>query len=149
AYNGFNLLVGDADVLHYYSNRGDAPRAVDPGVHGVSNHLLDTPWPKVERGKRALAGLIAGGGPVEVEALFEILADDARALDDNLPATGVGLEAERMLSPVFIVSPTYGTRSSTVVLVGADDRVTFVERAYDPRPRSWAEADFQFRLGAD
>jgi len=148
-YNGFNLLAGDACSLHYYSNRDRDPRAFAPDLHGISNHLLDTAWPKVEQGKRSLARLIKNNEQIEPEALFEILADAARAPDDALPETGVGLEVERMLSPVFITSPAYGTRSSTVVLVDADKRVTFVERRFTPGRTVWEQNEFQFRQGTN
>jgi uncharacterized protein with NRDE domain len=80
-HQGFNLLLGDATGLHYFSNRGDVPYAVAPGIHGVSNHHLDSPWPKVERGKRALAGLLAGGAEPSVAELLTILGDHLRPPD--------------------------------------------------------------------
>lgn len=137
-YNGFNLLAGDASGFYYYSNREGVPRELKPGVYGLSNHLLDTPWPKVGRVKEAaaaaieaLAGMADGrGGALAPETFFDILAERAQAADERLPDTGVGLEVERMLSPLFIVSPAYGTRSSTVVLVGREGRVTFAERTH-------------------
>lgn len=148
-YKGFNLIVGGGGRLYYYSNRGKAPLEIQPGVHGLSNHLLDTPWPKVERGRTALAGLLESGGALSPEAVFEILADDARARDEMLPETGVGLELERMLSPLFIESRIYGTRSSTVVLFNRRQEVIFIERTH---PREGIEArevryEFEIRSG--
>ena len=130
AYNGFNLLAGDARSLYYFSNRGGAPAKLAPGVYGLSNHLLDTPWPKVVRGKRALAEVVESGDALAPEAVVQILSDRVRAADAELPDTGVGVLVERLLSPLFIVSPGYGTRCSTVVLVGRDGRLTFVERTF-------------------
>jgi len=134
-YNGFNLLVGNPDELFCFSNRGGRHR-VEPGIHGLSNRLLDTPWPKVERGKEALAALLKKGKPTP-EKMLDLLADQSRPPEGSLPDTGVGLEWERILSPLFIVSPVYGTRSSTVLLVDRSGEVTFVERTFnngaDPR----------------
>ena len=131
-YNGFNLLVGDHLEIWYYSNRISSARMLDPGLYGLSNHVLDTPWPKVQRGKQRLSELLAHNSTVDPEALLEILSDRTPAEDDLLPHTGIGLEMERILSPIFIVSPDYGTRSSTVLLIDKDEHVTFVERSFDP-----------------
>lgn len=130
AYDGFNLLAGDAQTLYYFSNRGGAPSKLAPGVYGLSNHLLDTPWPKVARGKRALGEVIGTGDALAPEAVIEILFDRVRAADAELPDTGVGVEVERVLSPLFIASPGYGTRSSTVVLIDREGKLTFVERSF-------------------
>jgi uncharacterized protein with NRDE domain len=132
AYNGYNLLLGDLEQLYYYSNRADGVLALAPGVHGLSNHLLDTPWPKVVRGKEALAGLIEAGG-FSMEELFSLLADNSKAPDDALPETGVELELERLLSSIFIESARYGTRSSTILVVDNYRQATFIERTFDGR----------------
>lgn len=145
-YNGFNLLAGDREELWYYSNRGGAPAEVAPGIHGLSNHLLDTPWPKVERGREALARLLAGGREPATEELFALLADRAQAPDQFLPDTGVGIERERLLSPLFIDAPGYGTRSSTLLLVGHDGAVTFIERSFDSPGIPREDAAFSFVL---
>jgi uncharacterized protein with NRDE domain len=130
-YDGYNILLGDLAQLYYYSNRSDRMMPLSPGIHGLSNHLLDTPWPKVVRGKQALAGLI-GAGPPSSEGLFAILADRTKAPDAELPETGVGLELERLLSSIFIESARYGTRSSTVLLVDRYRQATFIERSFHP-----------------
>jgi uncharacterized protein with NRDE domain len=129
-YGGYNLIVGDTDGLSYYSNRSEGPLPLTPGIHGVSNHLLDTPWPKVVRGKQSLARVLEAD-EFSVQELFAILADGRQAPDGELPDTGVGLELERLLSSIFIKSERYGTRSSTVLLVDAERRATFVERNFD------------------
>ena len=131
-YNGFNLLAGDLHTLGYFSNRHGRPRVLPPGVYGLSNHLLDTAWPKVTSGKSTLAALLRRGEPQLTEALLELLADSSRPSDDLLPETGIGRDWERLLSSAFIVSDGYGTRSSTVVLVGRDRRALFVERSFGP-----------------
>lgn len=117
AYNGFNLVLGDADTLIWFSNHGqDDPRnglPLAPGIYGLSNGLLDAPWPKVLKTKAEFASLLCQGAPDE--AYFEMLADTTCAPDLRLPDTGVPLDVERMLSAVRIEAPGYGTRSSTVV----------------------------------
>ncbi len=127
-YNGFNLLVGAGGALHYFSNRG-ARRALTPGLYGLSNHLLDTPWPKVVRAKDLLRTILEAER-IEPEALFALLADETKAPDDALPDTGVGLEWERLLSPIFIRSPKYGTRASTVVLTNRRGGTDVYERTF-------------------
>ena len=148
AYNGFNLLAGDLDDLYYFSNRGNHVTAIPPGIHGLSNHLLNTPWPKVERGKKILAELLQQDTQELIEGLFAVLADRAVAHDDALPDTGVGLSRERVLSPAFISSPTYGTRSSTVVLADNQGRVVFVERTFGERGKPLQTVTGRFTLEA-
>jgi len=145
-YNGFNLLIGSAERLWWYSNRYDEqPHRIIPGIHGLSNHLLDTPWPKVERGKRALEHLIVGEKEITAEQVFPILEDRSPAADEELPDTGVGQELERVLSAPFIHTQYYGTRSSTVLLIEHTGSVTFVERSFNPRDESQKEARYEFR----
>lgn len=129
--NGFNLIAGDPSQLFYYSNRDkQPPRKLKPGIYGLSNHLLDTPWPKVEKGKKELAALLSGAG-LRPDDLFALLSDRTAPSDDRLPDTGVGLKWERRLSPIFITGRTYGTRSSAVVLMGRSGRITFAEKNFD------------------
>jgi uncharacterized protein with NRDE domain len=147
AYSGFNLLVGDPRSLHWYANRqARGPRALAPGIYGVSNHLLDTPWPKVARGKRALAELLAPRGRPDPERLLSILLDRTFAADHELPDTGVGAEWERVLSAPFIVSPEYGTRASTALLVDRHGRALFHERSFEPGTGRRSEARFEFEM---
>lgn len=143
AFNGFNLLVMDGTTLGYFSNRGQGMRTLPPGVYGVSNHLLDTPWPKVTRGKDDLRAALALEDDDALEArLFEALARRDPAPEAELPETGVGAERERALSSAFIVTPEYGTRSSTVLLVGRDGEVRMTERT-----TGGTEARHRFRVG--
>ncbi len=125
-YSGFNLLASDGDSLWWTSNRGAGPQRLDPGVYLLSNHLLDTPWPKVELLR---AGLLAQLSQPEPEALLALLQDERKAADIDLPDTGIGLAMERLLSAPFIRSPQYGTRASTVVLAGRD-RIRFIEQGH-------------------
>lgn len=133
-YNGFNLLVGDASGLFYFSNRGSGIRKLEPGLYGLSNHLLNTPWPKVEKGKAALGEIVANKQELDVEEIFGILYDKRCPPDEMLPDTGVELSWERTLSPLFITSPFYGTRSSSVVLLQKSGEATFAERTFESRP---------------
>ncbi|MFB6248930.1 MAG: NRDE family protein [Salinibacter sp.] len=129
-YNGFNLLLGTPESLYYLNNRGSDVRPVEPGVHGLSNDRLDTPWLKVERATHGLRRRLDRGDPTP-EALLDLLDDRRSAPTEALPDTGVGPDRERMLSPIFIESERYGTRASTVLLVGRDGTITFVERSFD------------------
>jgi len=142
SYNGFNLLVGDGAELLFYSSRTGRSEAVSPGIHGLSNHLLDTPWPKVVTAKAAMSEVLDDDGDRISEGLFTILSDAEGVPDAALPDTGVGMEWERMLAPIFIVSPDYGTRSATVLLQDHSGRVCFVERTL-PDNR---EVSFQFDI---
>ncbi len=129
-YQGFNLLIGSGDALYYYSNRKGIPIELQPGIYGLSNHLLDTDWPKIERGKGLFRDVVTRGGAL-VDELFTVLGDREQPADEFLPNTGVGLEWERILSSIFITSPTYGTRSSAVVLIDNEGNTEFQERTYE------------------
>ena len=131
-YNGFNLLLGDGEELCWYSNRDGRVVRLPPGIHGISNRLLDTPWPKVVRGKEMLETVLRNAEAPSPEDLFRILMDRTFPPDEMLPSTGVDLEWERILSPLFIRSPVYGTRSSTVLFIGKDRRITLLERTFGP-----------------
>ena len=134
-YNGYNLVLGDRDTLYWYSNRGaEDPRngkPLEPGrIYGISNGLLDTPWPKVLRTKAQFASLLCQGAPED--AYFEMLADTTRAPDLRLPETGMPIEVERMLSPVCIEMEGYGTRTSTVVKLYREGEPELHERVVQP-----------------
>jgi uncharacterized protein with NRDE domain len=146
-YNGFNLIAGDGRQLFYFSNREGRARGLSPAIYGLSNHLLDTAWPKVTSSKNALQALLTGDGAELVPSLFALLADRRQTADQALPRTGVGLAWERLLSSAFIVSNEYGTRSSTVVLVGRDDDVVFIERSFGPNGVAAGEVRHEFRIG--
>lgn len=128
-YPGYNLLAGDETELYYYSNKGQKLQTVDPGIYGVSNHLLNTEWPKVQKGKEGMSQIINGVQVELVEKLLTMLQNVDLAPDELLPHTGVSLEWERRLSPLFIKSENYGTRSSTVMLM-ADKAIQYVERVF-------------------
>ena len=145
AFNGFNLLVGNPSALWYYSNVADNMQPLESGLYGLSNHLLDTAWPKVEKGKRRLREIIQKG-EVAPHKLLDLLGDTAQAPDTDLPQTGVPLEWERKLSAMCIQTPDYGTRVSTAILIDTANRVTFVERSREPGNNAGAEVTYDFTL---
>jgi uncharacterized protein with NRDE domain len=147
-YNGFSVILGDPSHLYYFSNRHGTIE-LTPGLYGLSNSLLNTPWSKVERGKQRLGALLSQTGDPLPEDLFSILKDQTRPEDRQLPDTGIGLEWERILSSMFITSPIYGTRSSSLLLVDRQRRVTFVERIYNGGSEPWVTAKFQFGIAGD
>jgi uncharacterized protein with NRDE domain len=146
-YPGFNLLVGNADSLHYFSNRDeDVPRRLPPGTHGLSNHRLGTPWPKLRRTEEALQQLLTEP-ELTSSQLLELLADRSAADQDELRDTGLPRELERALSAPFVVHPQYGTRCSTAVLVGHDGRAIVHERRFDADARESGSTRIEFMTG--
>jgi uncharacterized protein with NRDE domain len=145
AYNGFNLLVGNSEEFYYLSNYQTGIDKVTIGLHGLSNHLLETPWPKVKSGKQKFELLLTSES-ITSQKLFEFLYDGERATDDQLPDTGIGLERERALSSMFIKSPGYGSRCSTVILIDQENHVEFSERVYDLATFEYTTKTFRFRI---
>ncbi|MGE6384376.1 NRDE family protein [Pseudomonas sp. NPDC078416] len=139
-YGGFNLLVGDRHQLHFLNANDPTPLRLEAGVYGVSNAGLDTPWPKLVKAKAALSEQLHTPDP---EALFGFLADHGPAPEAELPNTGVGLATEKLLSSVFIASPNYGTRASTVLLVNGDGSRRLIERSFGPYGGRLGEVDLQ------
>lgn len=131
-YNGFNLLIWDGQSLCHYSNEERKINHVEPGVHALSNHLLDTPWPKVTQLTADLKSLYADNQIDDPEQLFRKLQNVGQAPPDELPDTGVPPAWERTLSAMFIESETYGTRVSSVLQIRQDGQVYFEERAFVP-----------------
>ena len=144
-YNGFNLIVGSPAALWYLSNYKSGVEKITSGVHGLSNALLDTPWPKVVSGKNKFEQIVKQD-KIEADALFTLLLDERVAPDDQLPDTGVGLERERQLSSMFIKSPGYGSRCSTVVLIDKSNHVLFAERVYDLQTFQYTTKKFEFDI---
>lgn len=145
-YGGFSLLVGDGERLYSLSNRGAGIEELPAGVHGLSNHLLNTPWPKVTLGKRRVAALFESGESELVKGLFDALADRTAAPDTDLPDTGVGTGRERELSPAFVAGERYGTRASTVLLVSRGNQVIFIERRFGAMGAPLGETTRRFAL---
>lgn len=145
-FNGFNLLVGSVNQLMYYSNKTDTPQSLDSGLYGLSNHLLDTPWPKTEQSKQKLYQVIQQD-EINLPALFKLLQNDQEAPDSELPNTGIPKELERAVSPIFIKTENYGTRCSTVLLVSKNGEVTFEERRYKTRSTEVKERNkYEFKI---
>ncbi len=142
-YGGFNLLLLDSKGLYYASNRSPAHRAVEPGIHGLSNHLLDTGWPKVEAGKAKLQEQLERPREQLIGELFKVLADRSKWPDEHLPHTGVSIEWERKLSAAFIHSPGYGTRASTVMVLDRQGHLDFVERGFDAGGQCTGQRQFR------
>lgn len=141
-FAGFNLLCGDRQSLWWYSNRGGPPQRLTPGIYGLSNELLDTPWPKVQASKTTLAGLCADDAP-STGALMDLLQDRQTHPATADPAIGLDAALAQALSAIFIDTPRYGTRCSTVLRLGADGRAEFVERRHAPER---GESHFRFPL---
>jgi uncharacterized protein with NRDE domain len=151
AYNGFNLIAGDPAGLYYYTNRATRIRQLQPGLYGISNHVLDTSWPKVKKGKMRLQGQLNGKEKIDFEKIFEILSDNSLPPDDELPDTGVGLHWERILSPLFISSADYGTRSSSIVLLDKSGRASIRERTFfntGNKIKEGATRKFSFKINS-
>jgi uncharacterized protein with NRDE domain len=130
-YNGFNIILSEGGRWVYYSNRGGTLQELTPGIHGLSNRALNTPWPKVTRSCRAVEECLSALRPPAVEDLMQVLQDRTIPPDEDLPRTGLTLEWERRLGSIFIRSDIYGTRSSTVLLVAKDGSARICERTFD------------------
>ncbi|MDQ6917521.1 MAG: NRDE family protein [Pseudomonadota bacterium] len=165
-YHGFNLIVGvvdggvsafrartaaaDASAAHphlaaYASNRASGAISLSAGIHGLSNHLLETPWPKVVQSRARLAAALEGEA-LDTAAAFALLADRTPADDAALPTTGLPRHRERLLSSAFILSPEYGTRCSTLLTIGRDGSAEFIERSFDPTGAITGEAAYAFTI---
>lgn len=142
-YNPFNLIIGELPNLLYYSQVTNQIAEIGPGVHGLSNHLLNTPWPKVKKSTTKLTELLRDTGEIDPDRIFEILADSQRADLQELPDTGVDIEWEQVLSSIFVSSPTYGTRNSTIVLMDGKGSILFIERSFIPGQSMWKEAAYR------
>ncbi len=130
-YRGFNLLLGRPGELHYYGNRAGPPEALGPGTYALSNGTLHDDWVKMRQAKQAFTRILRG--PVKPESLLQMMADESRPPDTELPDTGVGLTLERLLSARFIRTDEYGTRAITVLLVRRDGEARLLEQNFDHR----------------
>lgn len=137
-YGPFSLLAGDRDSLWYVSSHNDGATSVAPGVHVLSNHLLDTPWPKVSR----IRARLGDAADCDIVRLLDLLRDTEPAEDHELPDTGLARETERLLSAPFVRSAEYGTRSSLALVM--DARIRMAERSYDPEARVRGEIAWEF-----
>lgn len=148
-YSGFNLLLSDGDSLWYASNRAEQfARPLPPGVYGLSNEFLDTPWPKLRRVRRRFEAWLGDPSQTGASGLFALLDDRATATaDEELPRTGVPLEWERVLSAPFVLHPDYGTRASTVLLLEPSGAGYLAERRFDAQGVLMGETEFTLVAG--
>ena len=144
-YSGFNLLVGGPRALYYFSNRGpNAPRVLDPGIYGLSNHLIDTPWPKLKRTREKFTEILTQS-EVRPDDLFALLNDREQANEGDLPSTGLPADWERLVSAPFILNERYGTRCSSVLMVDRNGTTTLHERRFDSTGIQTGTTRFEFK----
>ena len=146
AYNGFNLMFSDGEQLAVFESVAGEGRLLGPGVYGLSNHLLDTPWPKVQNAKSALGAALAR--LPDQQPLLDLLRDERQADDALLPRTGVSLAWERLLSSAFICAPGYGTRCSSILSMDRHGRVRFCEWSWDESGQAAGEVEYCFESAA-
>lgn len=144
-YDGFNLIYGTFNQLNYCTNRGGSSGPIPPGLHTLSNHLLDSRWPKTVSARERLEQITVAAH-VDPDAVFSALSDPQPFADGQLPDTGIGLERERLLSPLFIEGTEYGTRSTTVLLIEHSGDVTYCERCYDAAHEVTSDRTYTFRI---
>ena len=149
-FNGFNLLFGDARQLWYLTNITPSLEQLEPGIHAVSNHLLNSDWPKCQAARDALRQTLSMSDLRNSDVLFDCLTDRTIAGDERLPSTGVPLALERSLSAVFVQLPGYGTRSSTVAAMAHDGNGLVLERTWDEQGLEGpaVELPFQWRINS-
>ena len=145
-YNPFNLLVGNLEQLCYFNQLTAEILPLKPGIYGLSNHFLDTPWPKVQKSKQALADYLVCSSLVDPETLFDLLSDSETAPDNDLPSTGITKEWEKYLSSVFIRGNKYGTRSSTVLLIDRQNQALFWEKSFTEDQEQAMDTRKEFNL---
>jgi uncharacterized protein with NRDE domain len=141
--NPFNILCSDGRELGVYESTTGQARLLEPGVYALSNHLLDTPWPKVKQAKSRLAEAL--DELPQSAAMLDLLRDTEPAVDDELPRTGVSLELERMLSSAFILGDDYGTRCSTIVTTDSEGTIDFSEWTWDRAGEPAGMTRYQFQ----
>ena len=140
-YNGFNFLFGVRSSLYYCNNEDKKLVEIAPGLYGISNAVLDTPWFKIELGKAKLKGILAQE-EIVADNIFEMLQDTTQAPDDLLPKTGISMEREKLLSSLFIKSNNYGTCSSALITVDTKKTIHFTEKEYTVGKRKGGRQDF-------
>lgn len=145
-YNGFNLLVMDDDMAHV-SNYDDQVNVLTPGIYGLSNALLDTPWPKVTKAKEDFQSVIETD--FEMEDLIGVMLNTDLASDDRLPDTGLDYEREKAISAMCIVTPDYGTCCTTVITIDYQGQVEFIEKSYPVGDRMDQIASFSFNISQE
>jgi uncharacterized protein with NRDE domain len=144
-YNGYNLIFGNVQKLFYFSNISKDFTEVKKVIHGLSNHLLNTPWPKVVKAKEKFEMLLKQM-QIREEQIFNLLYDNTTFEENLLPQTGLSIEMEKLVSPIFTITENYGTRSSTVILIDNDNNVSFTEKSYNNKSENFNTSHFDFKL---
>jgi uncharacterized protein with NRDE domain len=144
-YNGYNIILGTVNDPWYYSNQNNKIYQLGTGIYGLSNALLDTKWPKVERGKKKFAQLIKQE-TIDIESLMSFMNDKNLAEDEQLPDTGIGYEKEKLLSSMFIDMPGYGTRNTTILLKDNEGNIHVTERSFNIQNNALNDQSFKFSL---
>jgi len=147
-YAGFNLLAGSSEQLYYVSNVSGEMHTVSPGIHGISNAFLDTPWPKVEKAKSEFKKAISPNR-INRDRIFRFLKNSDTYPEESLPSTGLSPETEKAVSPIFIKTEGYGTRCSTLLTIDKSGKVHFTEKTYPAGDTSSEEiAEFTFKTSS-
>ena len=144
-YNGYCFIFGNLTELFFFSNQDKKLVKLENGINGLSNHLLNTPWFNVRRGKELLKQAIERGDNL-VDDLFSLLSDKITSPDNELPDTGLSKDMEKKISSIFVETPDYGTRSSSVILIDKNDNVTFIEKSLDAKNKEWITNKYNFKL---
>lgn len=145
-FNPFNLLVADRSRIFVVESESNRQHELEPGIHALSNHLLNSPWPKVEQARHRLGQALAGA--LDMDALAALLRDDRPAPDAALPSTGVSLTWERLLSSAFIRAPGYGTRSTTTITIDRQGECRFIEQTWDTTGQEARRQTHRFTITA-
>ncbi|TQV85799.1 NRDE family protein [Aliikangiella coralliicola] len=151
-FNPFNLIYGNHKTLYCFNSVTQTHTFLDSGFHSVSNGAIDDIWPKMAKGTCQLKSLVEKSDKLDsteqipFDQLFEILKDQSKPETNLLPDTGIPLEWEKRLSSIFITGKEYGTRSSTLVLIDTNNKLTFVERSFTPEGTVEKESHFLFEF---
>ena len=145
-YNGYNLVFGNASALHVYNNVNNSVHPIKQGVFGLSNADIITPWPKVTQGVSSLNKYVSQHDTINTEDLFTLLRNEDKADDQHLPSTGIGYEWEKALSSIFINIPSYGTRTSTILLIDSSGELSFKERTFTEKGETTQTREFSFKI---
>ncbi len=143
-FNGYSFIYGNQEDLFFFSNQSKDIIKLEPGIHGLSNHLLNTPWFNVKRAKELLKNAVDKGNNF-INDSFELLSDKTLSPDDELPETGLKKVIEKSISSIFVETKDYGTRASTVILIDKNDNVTFVEKSLTQN-KEWVTNNFEFKI---
>ena len=139
-YAGFNLLAGTMQQLWFLNSDEAQARELTPGIYGLSNASLNSPWPKLQALRTGLEQQLDTDSDSDSDTLLDLLKDSREYPDDQLPDSGVNLEWERRLSATFILGEEYGTRSSSLLGIDADGSITFVEQSFGPNGQELGES---------